>query len=123
MSAATYWNGLPTPARRGTAIVADAPEFPAYWARALVGQRIRVVEVVLDGVNYGGGIDYLDNRDGGGWVKVTEGRGSGSYGHASVAIEPDSFTADDPLQTALDEASIAVATRRSIHTVRKEQGL
>lgn len=29
----------------------------------------------------------------------------------------------DPLQSALDEASIAVATRRSIHTVRKEQGL
>lgn len=28
-----------------------------------------------------------------------------------------------PLERALDEASIAVATRRSIHTVRKEQGL
>lgn len=87
----TFWNGMPTPARRGTAVVADAPEFPMYWARDLVGQRIAVVEVVLDGVNYGGGIDYLDDRHGQGWAKVTEGHGSPRYGHASAAIEPGSF--------------------------------
>jgi hypothetical protein len=92
----TYWNGLPTPAWRGSAVVADAPEFPNYWARGegLVGQRIAVVRVVLDGVNYGGGTDYLDNRDGSGWRKVTEGHGSPPYGHASVAIEPGSFAAE-----------------------------
>ena len=90
---ATFWNGLPTPARRGTAVVADAPEFPAYWARDLIGKRIAVVEVVLDGVAYGGGIDYLDNRDGSGWRKVTEGRGGSGYGHASLDIEPGSFIA------------------------------
>lgn len=89
----TFWNGLPTPARRGTAVVADAPEFPAYWARGIVGQRIEVVEVVLDGANYGGGIDYLDNRYGDGWLKVTEGRGSSGLPHASVAIEDGSFRA------------------------------
>jgi len=90
-----YWNGLPTIARRGTAVVADAPEFPQYWAKTegLVGQRSAVVMVVLDGVNYGGGVCYLDDRNGQGWNKVTIGRGSPGYGHADVAIEPDSFIA------------------------------
>ena len=71
MSEQTYWNWLPTAARRGTAVVADAPAFPNYWARDIVGQRIEVVEVVLDGVTFSGGVDYLDNREGIGWRKVT----------------------------------------------------
>jgi hypothetical protein len=92
----TFWNGLPTRATRGTAVVADAPEFPAYWAKTegIIGQRIPVVEVDLNGVNYGGGIDYLDNRDGSGWRKVTTGHGGPAYGHKNVAIEPGSFTPD-----------------------------
>jgi hypothetical protein len=96
VSEGTFWNGLPTPARRGTAVVADAPEFPLYWARldGLIGQRIDVVEVVLDGVNYGGGITYLDDREGQGWAKVTGGGGASS-GHANVSIEPGSFVPAD----------------------------
>jgi hypothetical protein len=88
-----YWNGLPTTATRGTAVVADAPEFPAYWARTegIIGQRIPVVRVDLDGVNYGGGVSYLDDRDGSGWRKVTTGHGSPSYGHRDVAINEGSF--------------------------------
>ena len=90
-----YWNGLPTTATRGTAVVADAPEFPQYWARTegIVGQRIRVVMVNLDGVNYGGGTTYLDDRDGSGWAKVTRGHGSPRYGHSNVSIEDDTFEA------------------------------
>ncbi len=84
------WNGIPITARRGTAVVADAPNFSHYWARHLVGQRIAVVEVNLDGVNYGGGIDYLDDGEGRGWAKVTTGGNPRTY-HASVAIEPGSF--------------------------------
>lgn len=87
----TFWNGLPTPALRGTAVVAPAPEFPQYWAADLVGQRIAVVLVVLDGVNYGGGTSYLDDRDGSGWAKVTEGHGGPRWPHSDVAIVPDSF--------------------------------
>lgn len=90
----TYWNGLPTTASRGTAVVADAPKFSLYWAKHLVGQRIPVVKVYLDGVNYGGGITYLDNRDGSGWLKVTEGRGSSRYAHGEVTIEENSFEED-----------------------------
>jgi hypothetical protein len=90
----TFWNGLRTPAVRGTAIVADAPEFPKYWAReaGLIGSRIPVVHVVLEGVNYGGGSSYLDDRDGSGWLKVTEGHGSPAYGHRDIAIVHDSFS-------------------------------
>lgn len=91
----TFWNGLPTPAARGTAVVAAAPEFPQYWAKAegIVGERIPVVRVVLDGVNYGGGVTYLDDRTGSGWAKVTNGRGSPRYGHADVAVVAGSFEA------------------------------
>ena len=87
----TYWNGLPTLAIRGTAVVADAPEFPQYWAKNLIGMRIPVIRVVLEGVNFGGGVTYLDNREGVGWLKVTEGKGMPQYSHADVAIVTGSF--------------------------------
>lgn len=89
-----YWNGLPTEVERGTAVVADNTHAPAYWARTdgIIGQRIEVVRVVLDGVNYGGGIDYLDDRDDAGWIKVTSGLGSSRFGHRSVVIEEGSFS-------------------------------
>lgn len=88
----TYWNGMPAAARRGTAVVADAPEFPLYWAKTegIVGERIAVVEVDLNGVNYGGGMAYLDDRKGQGWSKVAGG-GSPQVGHKSVVIETGSF--------------------------------
>lgn len=90
-----FWNGLPTEIERGTAIVVDAPEFLQYWARSegIVGTRIAVVRVVLDGVNYGGGTTYLDDRDGQGYAKVTGGHGSPRFGHRDIAIEPESFEA------------------------------
>jgi hypothetical protein len=97
MSEQGYWNGLPTEVERGTAIVADGPESLKYWARdeGIVGQRIAVVRVVLDGVNYGGGTTYLDDRKGEGWAKVTAG-GSPRAGHKDVAIEPGSFLSATP---------------------------
>ena len=88
-----YWNGLPTEVERGTAEVADSPDFPAYWARVegIVGTRIPVVRVVLDGVNYGGGTTYLDDREDRGYRKVMFGGGSPRYGHADVTIATGSF--------------------------------
>lgn len=87
----TYWNGerLDPPALKGRAVVADSTFFPRYWARedGLIGQEIAVVRV-----NYGGATFYLDDRDGSGWAKVTEGRGSPRWGHRE--IEVSSFAAD-----------------------------
>jgi len=90
----TYWNGLLTTASRGTAVVADTPEFPEYWARAIIGIRIPVVYVDLDGVNSGGGVTYLDNREGVGWFKVTKGKGLPQYSHGNVSIKEGSFEED-----------------------------
>lgn len=86
----TRWNGLPTPAAQGRAVVAANPRFPKYWAKDLIGQRIRVCAVVLDGVASGGGVLFLDDRSGRGWAKVTTG-GSAGFAHSEVAIVPGSF--------------------------------
>jgi hypothetical protein len=77
----TYWNGLPTLAERGSA--------------EIDGERIAVVRVVLDGVNYGGGEAYLDDRDGSGWRKVTNGLGLSRHRHRNVAPVPGTFEATD----------------------------
>lgn len=92
-AAQAYWNGIPITAVRGSAVVAASPEFPLYWARTegIIGQRIPVVMVNLDGANYGGGIDYLDNRDEEGWRKIAYGKGSPRYRHKNLSIEDGSF--------------------------------
>jgi hypothetical protein len=41
------WQGEPTEARRVRAVIADAPQFPSYWARDLVGTEAWVVEFVV----------------------------------------------------------------------------
>ena len=91
----TRWNGMPIEATRGTAIVAPAPEFEHYWAQGLIGFRIPVVRVSLDGATQVGGIGYLDDRDEQGWWKVTHG-GTPMWPHSSVTIVPDSFVAAVP---------------------------
>lgn len=101
---------MPTPARRGTAIVAHAPQFPGYCAKDLIGQRIDVVEVILDFVNAGGGITYLDDRHGYGWTKVTTGRGGPTFDHSSTEIEPGSFTPHEtPALAAADAVRTAIS--------------
>lgn len=92
----TYWNGLPAHATKGTAVVADDNFFPHYWAReeGLIGERISVVRVVSHGLQHGPRVDYLDNRTGQGWFKVTDGHGLPTYGHANVTIVPNSFESD-----------------------------
>ena len=89
----TYWQNLPVSALRGTAIVADVAKFPEYWPRreGLIGTRIPVVLVYLDGVNMKGGVIFLDDRDDKGWIKLTEGYGSPAYPHQVVVILARSF--------------------------------
>jgi hypothetical protein len=81
MAEATFWNGEPCEARRVTVVVADDDRFPNYWARDLVGTRRDAVEVTYHGHTF-----YLDNDDGEGWRKVTEGQGSWRWPHGSLAI-------------------------------------
>lgn len=89
MDERTYWNGIPTDATRGTAIVSDNPDVPKYWARieGILEKRIPVVEVCVRGDDP----VYLDNRSGFGWSKVTQGHGSPGLGHKNVTIVAGSF--------------------------------
>lgn len=90
MAQDAFWNGLPTKAVRGTGIVAESAA-PLFWGSDLVGTRIEVVLVNLEGVNYGGGAMLMDNRDGSAWYKVTEGKGSPRLGHRNLLIQEGSF--------------------------------
>jgi hypothetical protein len=97
-----YWNGLPTFAMHGTAVVESTGGF---WAGTdttgtvpgvehgpdPTGQRIKVVAVALNGVNFGGGTIYLYDEDGSGTRKVTEGRGAPQWPHQEVVIDDQTF--------------------------------
>lgn len=100
--ALTYWNGEACLARRVTLVVGP-DEFPESWAKSFEGQRRDAVEVVYNGTTF-----YLDDDEyertdemmrhyeslkmeadrrvpaGGGWRKVTEGRGSPVWGHRDL---------------------------------------
>ena len=78
----TFWNGEPCQAAKVVMIVEDDATFPNYWARNLVGEQIDAVEVTYNGQTF-----YLDDRDGRGWSKVTQGGGSPGVGHKSVRGE------------------------------------
>lgn len=105
MNEQTFWNGERCEARIVRVIVADDPNFRAYWARPYVGQEREAVEVVYQGRTF-----YLDNEAhtpgsgeaavlrqfgrepvaypaGGGWGKVTMGRGGPRSEHRSLTIE------------------------------------
>ena len=77
----TFWNGEPTPARR-VIIEVGAPLMPTWWCASLEGTRRNAVAV-----DYYGDRFYLDDEDGTGWHKVTDGHGSPNVGHRSL---PDS---------------------------------
>ncbi len=93
----TYWNGVECDVEEVKVILADAPEFPQYWARDLVGQERNVLKVILTKVpiNAEGDIEeldepeifYIDNEDGSGMKKVTEGMGMWQYGHRDIRVE------------------------------------
>lgn len=85
------WNGKPTRADRGTAVVAEV-HFPDHWTDELVGERIAVVRVNLDREVYGAHVAYLDDREGEGWAKVTD---SPDIDFKDLSIEPGSFEADE----------------------------
>ncbi len=87
-----YWNGEPCEAFPVWVTIADDERFSRYWPRmlGLVGQRWKAVEV-----HYNDDIFYLDDNDGEGWFKVTQGRGSPSYHHRNLSAEPGTMVPRD----------------------------
>lgn len=80
--AQTFWNYQPVPCRRVRVIVGPC-EKETYWHNGLEGTEREAVEV-----NYPGEARpfYLDNEDGSGWAKVTNGGGP-DMGHKSLPVE------------------------------------
>lgn len=82
MSIRTEWDGRPCLALRGTAIVTDDWRFSEYWARELVGTRRKIVIVYAEA----GAKFVLDDEDGAGWRKVTNG-GGWRLPHRNLSID------------------------------------
>lgn len=76
----TYWNGELTECRRVTVIVGKAP-MTSWWCADLEGQIRNAVEVTYNGV-----VSYLDDEDGSGWAKVTEGFGGPRWPHRGLPV-------------------------------------
>lgn len=77
----TFWNGEPCSARVVTVVVGKSPR-KTWWCAEMEGQSRQAVEVDYQGHKF-----YLDNEDGLGWLKVTEGRGSPAWAHSSVPVQ------------------------------------
>jgi hypothetical protein len=82
MTEATFWNGEPCEAERGTGVMVDSPQFPLFWGREKVGERVPVVKIT-----YGDHTFYIYNDHNFGWLKVTEGRGLPNRMHADLDVE------------------------------------
>ena len=74
----TYWNGERTSARK-VLIRVGKSERPTWWCADLEGQERKAVEV-----SYFDKPFFLDDEDGSGWRKVTEGHGSPTWGHRGL---------------------------------------
>lgn len=86
----TYWNGEPCVARRVLVRVGRSP-VSTWWCAKLEGTEREAVEV-----RYGRETFYLDDADGSGWSKVTEGRGSPWCYHASLPVDTVLRTLEAP---------------------------
>lgn len=75
-----HWNGEPAECRRVRVVVEGTPK-PLYWWRDLVGTER---DAVL--VRYHDQTHLLDDEDGSGWAKVTEGHGSPRRGHRDLPL-------------------------------------
>jgi hypothetical protein len=83
----TYWNGEPCKATKVVVKVGKSPR-DTWWCAKMEGHQRRAVRV-----DYGNERFYLDNEDGSGWRKVTDGKGSPQCGHKSLPDDSVEVTA------------------------------
>lgn len=85
-----YWNGEPCLGKR---VLVEVPrhtedDAPLAWWRDHSGQVRKAVEV-----HYYDQRHLLDDEDGSGWRKVTEGHGSPNYSHKSLPWDSERVSA------------------------------
>lgn len=85
----TRWNGEPAECRRVSIVVARGPH-PTPWYLPTIGTRRKAVEVT-----YGSTVFYLEDGEGEGWRKVTEGHGGPAWTHRNLYAEPGSVEVSD----------------------------
>lgn len=91
---ATFWNGETCTAIRCRVTVGKSMA-PTWWCAELEGTVREAVRV-----EYGEQVFYLDNEDGSGWRKVTEGHGSPRWAHNSLPDGSQVVLADAPSRSA-----------------------
>lgn len=78
----TYWNFEPCEARIVKIIVGNSGRFEKPWFQPYLGTVREAVEIVQGRQKF-----YIDNQFDNGWKKVTEGKGSPTWGHSSLDAE------------------------------------
>lgn len=74
-----FWNGEPAKVEVIRYGVTRVEETPLHWQNAIVGSRRQGLVITQDGHSF-----IIDNETGQGHLKITKGKGSFRFGHASV---------------------------------------
>ena len=93
-----FWNGEPVKIKGVEYTVTQEPQTTLHWQNAVVGTRRQGLEITWKDEKW-----IIDNQHGHGHLKVTEGRGSFQYGHASVSNPKDlEYIEDDYIFKTID---------------------
>jgi len=92
MSDKTFWNGEPCEARQVRVIVGH-PLKPTWWCAHLQDTERTAVQVAQQGQVF-----FLDNEDGTGWRKVTDGMGLPYFPHNSLPDDSQVIAVIVPIQ-------------------------
>lgn len=74
-----FWNGEPAEITGIIYTVTKSEITPLHWQNSCVGEKRQGIKIFHKGASF-----MIDNEDGQGYLKVTEGRGSFTYGHKTV---------------------------------------
>ena len=75
-----YWNGEPALFSACKVILKECELTPLHWQNAFVGKERECIEVIYNNESF-----LIDNENGTGFYKVTQGMGSPNVGHSSIA--------------------------------------
>lgn len=97
-----WWNGDPAEGRRVRVIVADCETQTDYWARQYVNTARDAVEVTYQGRTF-----YLDDQDGEGYAKVTQGKGAPYWPHRGLCVKEVLEDRDAPVRVPQPERRLS----------------
>jgi hypothetical protein len=103
-----YWNGEPAEFKGLEYTVTEVKETPLHWQNSEVGSRRQGIEIDFLGTKW-----IIDNEHGVGHSKVTIGRGSFQYGHASVKNPKDlEYIEDDKVVSEINFEGLKIQEQK-----------